>query len=90
MTSFHAAPGLRDGFWSDSNTEMSFLGRLTLMKVHVRTVSLMAANRRSSCDISGARGSTMLPDNSRKAVTLNLNINFETPLLIGYFIFGKT
>ena len=33
MSSFHVAPGRSDGFWSASNTEISFFGKFTLIKV---------------------------------------------------------
>ncbi len=56
MVSFHGCPGLREGFWSDSNTEMSFLGRLMLIKVQLRTDSARVMSRSTRLCSSGLRG----------------------------------
>ncbi len=56
IVSFQGAPGRREGFWSDSKTEMSFLGRLTLMKVQLSTFSASVVSRSTRLFISGARG----------------------------------
>lgn len=49
-------PGRSEGFWSDSKTEMSFFGRLTLMNVQVRTASARVVRRRTRLFSSGWKG----------------------------------
>jgi len=43
---FQAAPGLKEGFWSNSKTEISFFGRQMLINDQFKTDSASMARRR--------------------------------------------
>merc|ERR1719450_288860 len=74
ITSFHAAPGRRLGFWSDSNTDINFLGKFTLINVQDRTVSDMTVNLLTRFLISSFRGRIKLAASPLRALTLNLKM----------------
>lgn len=67
MISFQEGPGLKDGFWSASNTLMSFLGRLMLMNDQLRIFSASVLNLSTKLLRSGANGAVSVGVNSVKA-----------------------